>query len=157
MEPEYDSFVPTKGSVLQKEKTIDFQEVSYESYKSAKEKKIGRPQTIKDKAQVDFNIKKAKQEIIKFGMSGFDPHRKEEAEIQLAIKLGAKPPKNKYINYKELQADKRKKQQKEKIRQSLQQLGKNSMGKSVAKGKSFDRKRRKEKSDILSIYGKVKT
>lgn len=39
---------------------------------------------------------------------------------------------------------------------SFQQLGKNSIGKSNAKGKSFDRKRRKEKGDILSIYGKVK-
>lgn len=43
--------------------------------------------------------------------------------------------------------------QKQQSEQKFQQLGKNVMGKSTAKGKSFDRKRRKE--GILDIYGKV--
>lgn len=73
------------------------------------------------------------------------------------IVSGAKPPKNKYKNYKLLQNERKKEKEKETSRQTFQQLGKNSVGKSIAKGKSFDRKRRKEKSDILSIYGKVKT
>lgn len=37
----------------------------------------------------------------------------------------------------------------------FQQLGKNSLGKSTAKGKGFDRKRKK-KEGLLDIYGKVK-
>lgn len=55
-----------------------------------------------------------------------------------------------------LQTERKKEKEKETSRQNFQQLGKNSVGKSIAKGKSFDRKRRKGKSDILSIYGKVK-
>ena len=43
---------------------------------------------------------------------------KEDAETKLAISLGAEPPKNKYINYKELQeirkAEKQMKQEQEK-------------------------------------------
>ncbi|KAJ8932299.1 hypothetical protein NQ314_014792 [Rhamnusium bicolor] len=89
-------------------------------------------------------------------MSGFDPQTKEQAKVQLAIKLGAKPPKNKYKNYKLLQAEKKKAKEEDSSRLHFQQLGKNKIGKSNAKGKSFDRKRRKEKGGILDIYGKVK-
>ncbi|XP_018565285.1 uncharacterized protein C1orf131 homolog isoform X2 [Anoplophora glabripennis] len=159
MEEQLDTFIPTRGSMMQKKGKIDFQEVTYESYKSTKRKKKlnGSEEITKNKEHGDFNIKKAKHEIIKFGMSGFDPQKKEEAEIQLAIKLGAKPPKNKYKNYKLLQVEKKKEKEKETSRQNFLQLGKNNAGKSTAKGKSFDRKRKKGKGDILSIYGKVKT
>lgn len=37
----------------------------------------------------------------------------------------------------------------------LLELGKNSAGKSNAKGKSYDRKRRKEKGGLLNMYGRV--
>lgn len=71
------------------------------------------------------------------------------------INLGAKPPKNKYKNYKELMKERQQEKAKEKSRIDFQQLGKNSIGKSNAKGKSFDRKRRKANSGIIDIYGKV--
>lgn len=39
--------------------------------------------------------------------------------------------------------------------QNLQQLGKNKLGKSIAKGKSYDRKRKNDKGGFLNVYGKV--
>lgn len=66
--------------------------------------------------------------------------------------LGAKPPKNKYKNYKQLQKDKKKELQVQKERIEFQQLGKNQLGKSTSKGKFF--KKKKEKSGLLEKYGK---
>lgn len=74
----------------------------------------------------------------------------------MRIDLGAKPPKNKCKNYKQLLEERKKEKQATKARLEFQQLGKNQMGKSTAKGKRFDRKRRKQKSDLLDDYGKVR-
>ncbi|KAJ8962348.1 hypothetical protein NQ318_018330 [Aromia moschata] len=152
-------FIPTRASMLKKNTSEDFQAVTFESYKSKKQKEK-HDVTVKNTQKIqqnDFNIKQAKHEIIKLGMSGFDRQKKQEAKTQLLIKLGAKPPKNKCKNYKLLQAEHKKSKEKEASKLQFQQLGKNSIGKANAKGKSFDRKRRKEKKgDILDIYGKVK-
>ncbi|KAG5885579.1 hypothetical protein JTB14_003777 [Gonioctena quinquepunctata] len=150
-------FVPSKASLLKTNPGADFQTVVFESYKSKKSRRQpintdGKPAAEEENV---FNIRQAKQEVVKFGMSGFDPQKKEEAKINLLIKLGAKPPKNKSKNYKLLQAERKIEKEKQATRLSFQQLGKNQLGKSNAKGKSFDRKRRKEKGDILSIYGRV--
>lgn len=51
--------------------------------------------------------------------------------------------------------EKQKEKRKIKINIEFQQLGKNNIGKSTAKGKGFDRKRKK-KEGLLDIYGKVK-
>lgn len=89
MRDQVDTFVPTRASALQKKSNIDFQEITYESYKPTKNKKNSRLEGLTNNGgHSDFNIKKAKYEIMKFGMSGFDPQKKEEAQVQLAIKLG---------------------------------------------------------------------
>merc|ERR1739848_430047 len=51
---------------------------------------------------VVFDMRTARHEIHRFGISGFDKPAKEEAEIQLCIKLGAEPPKKQCLNYKKL-------------------------------------------------------
>ncbi|EEZ98488.1 hypothetical protein TcasGA2_TC000985 [Tribolium castaneum] len=151
-----EDFIPTRGSLKKGTQSIDFKSVSFESYKPKKQEKIEisneKPQ---NKKSEDFNIRRAKHEIVKFGMSGFDPEKKEEAKIQLAIKLGAKPKKNKYKNYKLLKEERAKLKQEEKTKAQFQQLGKNAIGKSTAKGKGFDRKRKKAKGGLLDVYGKV--
>lgn len=149
-------FIPTKSS--QKRKTpTDFKVITYESHKPKQKKpKIADKEieTTDDRTQTnEFDMKKSRYEVLKFGMSGFDPEKKEEAKIQLAIKLGAKPPKNKYKNYKQLQTEKKQQQIDEKRRQEFQQLGKNQLGKSNAKGKFF--KKKKEKAGLLEKYGKA--
>jgi len=59
----------------------------------------GIPSTNQD---VVFDMRTARHEIHRFGISGFDKPAKEEAEIQLCIKLGAEPPKKQCLNYKKL-------------------------------------------------------
>ncbi|RZC34906.1 C1orf131 -like, partial [Asbolus verrucosus] len=152
-----EKFIPTRGSMIKSESLIDFEFVTYQSHQSKKNEKTEpnlKQKSINATKSNEFNIKRAKHEIIKFGISGFDPQKKEEAKVQLAIKLGAKPPKNKYKNYKVLQQERAKQKEAEKLKASFQQLGKNSVGKSVAKGKGFDRKRRKKKDGLLDVYGK---
>lgn len=164
-------FVSTRASLLKKKPQTNYQEVTYVAYKSKKKNSQEKPAEESEKASDnEFNIRKAKHEIVRFGMSGFDPVRKEEAKIQQLIKLGmyfvislicfiscnfvgAKPPKNKAKNYKQLLNEKKIAKAKQEKEQKFQQLGKNSVGKATAKGKSFDRKRRKE--GILDIYGKI--
>lgn len=38
----------------------------------------------------EFNMRKARHEVLKFGISGFDRTEKQEAKVALAISLGAK-------------------------------------------------------------------
>lgn len=80
-------FIPTKGSI--RKGIVDtIHTSSFSSYKSKKQKK-GDPSSISDESTNDkFNIKQAKREVIKFGMSGLDSNKKEEYTMQLAIKLG---------------------------------------------------------------------
>ncbi|KAF2894539.1 hypothetical protein ILUMI_11633 [Ignelater luminosus] len=155
-------FIPTRSSRLNKTSQEKFQAVVYNSHKKANAPENNTVHSnVKKVAKVasnntSFNIKQAKHEVVRFGMSGLDPQEKEEAKVQLAIRLGAKPPKNKCKNYKQLLEERKKEKEATKARLEFQQLGKNQMGKSTAKGKGFDRKRRKQKSDLLDDYGKVK-
>jgi len=57
---------------------------------------------------VELDMRKTRHEIIKFGMSSLKSKDLEDAEATLAISLGAKPTKKLAINYKELQAQRKK-------------------------------------------------
>jgi hypothetical protein len=50
----------------------------------------------------NMSLKQAKFDVFKFGIKGFGKEDQENAKIQMAVKLGAAPPKNKCVNYKEL-------------------------------------------------------
>ncbi|KAK9874684.1 hypothetical protein WA026_005504 [Henosepilachna vigintioctopunctata] len=156
---EEQSFIPTRASMLKGVNKVE--EVTFTSYKP-KNKKIlqddDEGSTIQQNSA--FNIKKAKNEVIKLGMSTLEGQEKKDAKIQLLIKLGAKPPRKKYINYKELQKERKEKKAAEQSNAQLQQIGKNILGKSTAKDK-FDKKRRKDQKfknkGLLDVYdGKVK-
>lgn len=91
MAEEVMSFIPTKCSAVKKNATENFTCVAFESHKSKKRKQLDDSNEKGTKKKPEFqelNMKQAKYEIIKFGMSGFDPRKKEEAKVQLAIKLG---------------------------------------------------------------------
>ncbi|CAH1970875.1 unnamed protein product [Acanthoscelides obtectus] len=149
--------VPTKASL--KKKSVEVEVTSFISYKSKKQKSTddvleSTKNENKDKNDQVYSIKRLKQEIKSFTLKNAENQR--EAKMQLAIKLGAKPLKKKYTNYKTLLQEKQKEKAREKKEAAFQQLGKNSHGRCNAKGKSYDRKRKKEKEGILGIYGKVK-
>lgn len=40
-------------------------------------------------------LKQVRYDVFKLGMTGFHKEKREDARIALAIKLGAKPPRNK--------------------------------------------------------------
>lgn len=42
-------------------------------------------------------LEKIRYEVVKLGMTGFPREEREDAHVALAIKLGAKPPKNKVL------------------------------------------------------------
>nr|CAH7718022.1 unnamed protein product [Callosobruchus chinensis] len=147
--------IPTKASLKGKTQ-LDFQVTSHISHKPRKgitADNIAESAISDEKNTKVYSIKRLKQEIKSFTLQNAE--NKREAKLQLAIKLGAKPPKNKYTNYKTLVKEKQKQKRKEMKAAAFQQLGKNSHGRCNAKGKSFDRKRKKEKGGILDIYGKV--
>lgn len=164
-------FIPTRASLLKNSDTSNYQEVSYVSYKSKKKKDLKNEESNTDANILKkFDARKIKHEIVKFSVEGFDKEKKEEIKKNLAIKLGkfisidinkvliiwavgAKPPRNKCKNYKQLLIEKKREKKKLEAEQKFQQLGKNAVGKSLAKGKSYDRKRKKD--GILDVYGKV--
>lgn len=84
-------FVPTRASLLRNNTSqIDYQQVAYISHKSKKKEKQTTSNELptEESKEVLFNIQKAKHEVVKLGMTGFDPVKKEEAKIQKLIKLG---------------------------------------------------------------------
>jgi len=59
----------------------------------------------------EFDLIQAKHDIKKLTISALKTTNKEEAQAELAISLGALPPRAKCINYKELKANQQKEKQ----------------------------------------------
>ncbi|XP_073527604.1 40S small subunit processome assembly factor 1 isoform X2 [Phyllobates terribilis] len=49
---------------------------------------------------LQFNFEKARLEVHKFGIGGYEKAKQRKCEQERAIMLGAKPPKREYVNYK---------------------------------------------------------
>ena len=49
-----------------------------------------------DKADDEFDMKRARYEVRKFGIKGFEGNKKEEAMVALLVQLGAKVGKDQY-------------------------------------------------------------
>ncbi|XP_073097395.1 40S small subunit processome assembly factor 1 isoform X4 [Manis javanica] len=57
----------------------------------------------KDMSIQEFNLEKARLEVHRFGITGYGKGKERVLEQERAIMLGAKPPKNSYVNYKVFQ------------------------------------------------------
>ncbi|XP_007467048.1 PREDICTED: uncharacterized protein C1orf131 homolog [Lipotes vexillifer] len=104
----------------------------------------------KDVDVQEFNLEKARLEVHRFGITGYGKGKERVLEQGRAIMLGAKPPKNSYVNYKVLQEQiKEKKSAKEKVKRMAQDT--DIFKKKKRKGQE-DRKSKKKKSapSILS-------
>lgn len=156
-----EDFVPTRGSQNKKTATSSYVSVNYEapkkklkstddSYDKEKlsDKSAMKPTPAELKEQQEKEMKKLRYEIIKFGMSGFEKPKAKKAKVELAISLGAIPPKNRRMNYKVLKT--RRKIEKEKKKEEGHKSGFTS---SLLKPKS--KKVGKKDSGILRVYGKV--
>lgn len=167
-----EGFVRTKSSLTREDKVPEFQEVVFNSHKRKQKdeahsapvrKRNALPDPVpkrEDDDQRSF-MKKARYDIIKFGMTGFDSAKKEETKQALAISLGAKPKKRKGINYKELKEMRSKQKEEEQARQAFQTLGKTASGHASAKIKNRMRINKQKprgdhKGGLLSVYGKVR-
>ncbi|XP_055609850.1 uncharacterized protein C1orf131 homolog [Uranotaenia lowii] len=102
-----------------------------------------------------FDISRARKEVINFGISGLDKETKHEAQVALAIKLGAKPPKNKYRNYKEILLE-RKREKEETDRTNRRRRGR-SFGaiKSFQEQQQRARKKATDSGSVTRHYGVV--
>ena len=85
-------FIPTRAA--KDISTDNFEAVVYESYKSAKHKPVTKKSDSKlkekthDKNLKEMDMKRTRFEVIKFGMRGLDTKTKEEAKVDLAVRLG---------------------------------------------------------------------
>ncbi|XP_020032226.2 40S small subunit processome assembly factor 1 isoform X2 [Castor canadensis] len=104
----------------------------------------------KDVAIQEFNLEKARLEVHRFGITGYGKGKERVLEQERAIMLGAKPPKNRYVNYKVLQQQiKEKRAAKKEEKTEIQDM--DIFKKKKRKGQE-DRKSKKKKSapSILS-------
>ncbi|XP_028858109.1 40S small subunit processome assembly factor 1 [Denticeps clupeoides] len=69
----------------------------------------------------EFSIEKARLEVHRFGLTGFQKNQQRIFEQERAIMLGAQPLKREYVNYKEYQKSIKEKKQKEKEEAKLEQ------------------------------------
>ncbi|KAH3797763.1 uncharacterized protein C1orf131 homolog isoform X2 [Dreissena polymorpha] len=117
--------------------------------REAKKEDVVRPRTKFTLESDEFDMKQARFEVRKYGIAGFQGDQKEEAMTALLIKLGAKPPKNKYVNYKEYQEKRKQQILDEKQKREIDR----KLGFKVKK--SGPEKRRRDKNDIGHLDGQV--
>lgn len=135
--------VPTRAMLLKKStEPTDFKTVVYETHKS--KKSVGSKSMVSKKGantgkddDDGFDMKKARYEVFNFGISGYDFKDQQKAKIALAVKLGAKPPKNAYTNYKDLQAERKQAKERAAEEAYIRTVGKNSSGQATVSCNKF--------------------
>ncbi|KAI5736459.1 hypothetical protein M8J76_003434 [Diaphorina citri] len=118
--------------------------------------------TAKKKDEV-VDMKKARFEIMKFGMNRMTGREKEKTKDIIAIELGAKPPKNKYVNYKTLQETRKREKVQQREEKKLFEINRKTIGKKsvkkinrndVIKKKMSKKMNKGGGSGIIGKYGK---
>ncbi|CAL7947984.1 unnamed protein product [Xylocopa violacea] len=177
-----EDFVATRVSKIKRDAEKQFVLVSYEKPGKRKTevvegkesneqesskfsaKKDKESEYIDERRKQELKMKRVRYEVMKFGMSGFKGAEAEEAEVALAISLGAKPPKNKGINYKTLVSERKRQKKAQKrdaklasgLEKSLLTFKNKNKDKSKDKNKHGNQKTHRKHSDsLLRIYGKV--
>lgn len=159
--------VPTRAMLLKKSsEPTDFKAVVFETYKSKKgaRSKLAAAKLGTNSGKDDedaFDMKKARYEVFNFGISGYDFKDQQKAKIALAVKLGAKPPKSAYKNYKELQSERKEAKEKAAEEAYIRTVGKNSLGQAtVSCNKLVNRVMKKKKAnnkvgELTQHYGVI--
>uniref|UniRef100_A0A8D0EAI0 Chromosome 1 open reading frame 131 n=1 Tax=Salvator merianae TaxID=96440 RepID=A0A8D0EAI0_SALMN len=124
-------------------------------------KKKGEPETAEDSSwkakrtieekQADgqeFNLEKARLEVHRFGITGFEKKEQRVLEQERAIMLGAKPPKKQYLNYKILQ-QKIKEEKALKKEENMMENTSDSMKRQKKRGQEERQSKKKRKESIL--------
>ncbi|KAL6088523.1 hypothetical protein STEG23_024796, partial [Scotinomys teguina] len=106
--------VPATAAVLLsplKNNSKSVQVVEFQSKSKKRKPKSDQDEHAKSKTRAlekdlgiqEFNLEKARLEVHRFGITGYGKGKERVLERERAIMLGAKPPKNSYVNYKVLQ------------------------------------------------------
>ncbi|XP_035394868.1 uncharacterized protein C1orf131 homolog isoform X1 [Cygnus atratus] len=102
------------------------------------------------KNKQEFNFEKARLEVHRFGITGYEKQEQRLWERERAIMLGAKPPKKEHINYKTYQEKmKEKKAGKEDDKGKTQEHKGDSLKK---KKKDLKERKAKRKKSVPSIW-----
>lgn len=150
--------IPTKAALAKKSESLNqFRCTTFESHKPKQKSLANKKLNAVDSLKNIFDIKRAKHEVFRFGTSGMESKDKEVAKIALAVKLGAKPAKSQYKNYKDLLAEKKVSKQKEREDEALWTVGKNAQGGASVTYKQIKsaNKKRKLNAPINQHYGVV--
>ncbi|KAM8809804.1 40S small subunit processome assembly factor 1 [Eudromia elegans] len=102
-----------------------------------------------NKHKNEFDFEKARLEVHRFGITGYEKQEQRVLERERAIMLGAKPPKREHVNYKTYQQKMR-----EKRTMTDDDNGKEHKGGSLKKKKKKEQKERmtKKKKSVPSIW-----
>lgn len=162
-----EDFIPTRVSKIKQDVVKEFVSVNYEKpkkrIKTIESKENNDVENSKfnvtknernendEKRKQELEMKRVRYEVMKFGMSGFKGAKAEEAEMALAISLGAKPPKKKAINYKILQ---RKRKGEKKTRQN-DVTHASGLERSLINHKNKKARWKRGSDGLLNVYGKV--
>lgn len=118
--------IPTKASVhVSNSEEVDQTEFEVVVHKR-RERKVKTAAATSDKSKKDpdtpesFDIKRARHDVIRFGATGLGVKEKKNAQIALAVKLGAKPPKGTPKSLKEYHQERRTVSSKTDVQQGLQ-------------------------------------
>lgn len=122
--------VPTKALLLKNEAREQFMAVVFESHKPKKSlsDKAAQKRKADEKVDNEFDMKKVRNEVFNFGITGYGFEDQQKAKVAVAIKLGAKPPKNPFKNYKELIEERKEAKKKAAEEEYIRTVGKNSDG-----------------------------
>ena len=155
-----EDFIVTRCVKNKNQALKNFTSVAYEAPKKKKTKtsidqKEFKPEISEDekppmdlRKQQEIEMKRARFEVIKFGMTGLKKKKAQEAKIALAVSLGAKPPRNKKKNYKEILNEK-------KLQKVKEERQKTTSGLTQSLKKPKKRRKFNKESGILGVYGKV--
>jgi len=116
-------------------------------------KKKNKSDKADGESNLEIDLKRARQEVHRFGIKGLEQTDKQAAVLEMLIKLGAKAPKKQYVNYKELIVAK--KAEKEKL-QSKKSSGIYDQGKleAIRSLNLFKKKIAKKKKGKASTDGR---
>jgi len=151
-----DDFIPTKG--CPRKPSCHQVVVHVDSDKPAKKSMTSTsPDSPFVKPVAEIDMKRARFEVYKFAHNSLDSKAKQESLKELALKLGAVPPKNKAINYKLLKEQRKKEKEAAKEKSDLYRLNKEcqSRRKEVLGARTDARNRRRMGGSMLGSYGKV--
>uniref|UniRef100_A0A8C0J764 Chromosome 1 open reading frame 131 n=1 Tax=Chelonoidis abingdonii TaxID=106734 RepID=A0A8C0J764_CHEAB len=84
----------------QQEKTTEVEVVTFHGRNKKKKPKTKMAIPEKNVNGQEFNLEKARLEVHRFGITGYEKKEQRILEQERAIMLGAKPPKKEYLNYK---------------------------------------------------------